>query len=100
MELCGIVAGKDSFFWLGPKPTVLIMNHDLIKEVTLKYVTYEKPHSNPLTRLLAQGIVSLEGDKWAKHRKIINPAFHQEKLKVVLNFDFLFRTFNIQMFKI
>lgn len=73
--------GKDSFFWLGPKPTVLIMNHDLIKEVTLKYVTYEKPHSNPLTRLLAQGIVSLEGDKWAKHRKIINPAFHQEKLK-------------------
>ena len=82
------MAGMNSFFWFGPKPSVLIMEPDLIKEVTTKYITYEKPHANPLSKLLIQGVATYEGDKWAKTRKIINPAFHQEKLKVFLNFKF------------
>ncbi|KAC9469349.1 hypothetical protein E3N88_45778 [Mikania micrantha] len=31
--------------------------------------------------LLARGLANVEGDQWVKHRKIINPAFHVEKLK-------------------
>ncbi|PHT76757.1 Cytochrome [Capsicum annuum] len=76
--------GKKSFIWLGPRPQVFIMDPELIKEVFSKNYLYQKPHSNPLAKLLAQGLVSQEGDKWAKHRKIINLAFHLDKLKHML----------------
>ncbi|XP_027929863.1 cytochrome P450 72A68-like isoform X2 [Vigna unguiculata] len=39
---------------------------------------------NPQLRLVAPGLVSHEGEKWSKHRKIINPAFNLEKLKNML----------------
>ncbi|KAI9083496.1 hypothetical protein K1719_034438 [Acacia pycnantha] len=45
---------------------------------------YPKPHSNPLIRLLVTGLTDYEGEKSAKHRKIINPAFNVEKLKIML----------------
>ncbi|KAK4718483.1 hypothetical protein R3W88_016821 [Solanum pinnatisectum] len=66
--------GKKCFTWMGPRPQVLIMDPELIKE----------PRGNPLGSLFVQGLVSYEKDKWAKHRKIINPAFHLEKLKHML----------------
>ncbi|KAM3302245.1 hypothetical protein P3S67_016747 [Capsicum chacoense] len=76
--------GKKSFIWLGPRPQLLIMDPELIKEVLSKTYLYQKPRGNPLVRLLIHGLASLEEDKWAKHRKIINPAFHLEKLKHML----------------
>lgn len=44
----------------------------------------------PLARRPGGGLVSLEGPKWAKHRKIINPAFHTEKLKVYFSLIVVF----------
>jgi cytochrome P450 len=35
-------------------------------------------------KMLHNGVSSQEGEKWAKHRRIISPAFHLEKLKVTL----------------
>lgn len=43
---------------------------------------FQKPPLNALILILARGLTSLEGEKWAKHRRILNPAFHLEKLKV------------------
>lgn len=79
-------SGKESFIWLGQRPTVIITEPEMIKEVMNKTSVYQKPQNpNPLTKLLARGVGTYEGDKWAKHRRIINPAFHFEKLKVTLS---------------
>ncbi|XP_057792321.1 cytochrome P450 CYP72A219-like isoform X2 [Salvia miltiorrhiza] len=77
--------GNESFFWTGPQPVIIITEVELIKEVLAKYPVYHKvKESNPLTKLFARGLVNYEEDKWAKHRKIINPAFHLDKLKLMV----------------
>lgn len=82
--LC-LYAGKNCFVWFGPKPMILIMESEQIREIFAKNYVYQKPHhSNPVANLLARGIANYEEDKWAKHRKILKPAFHMEKLKVLL----------------
>ncbi|TMW84896.1 hypothetical protein EJD97_024166 [Solanum chilense] len=73
--------GKNCFIWIGPKPMVLVRDAEVIRDVFNKYVLYQKPKPTPLTKLLAQGLASYEEDKWAMHRKILNPAFHMEKIK-------------------
>ncbi|KAL6311129.1 hypothetical protein AAG906_012613 [Vitis piasezkii] len=73
--------GKNSFTWWGPKPVVNIMEPELIRDVLLKHNVFKKPPPHPLSKLLATGVVALEGEQWTKRRKIINPAFHLEKLK-------------------
>ncbi|XP_062087228.1 cytochrome P450 72A397-like isoform X1 [Humulus lupulus] len=73
--------GKDSFMWIGPIPRVNITNPEYLKDIFMKIGDFPKPHSNRLFQFLARGLADYDGHKWAKHRKIINPAFHVEKLK-------------------
>jgi len=67
---------------LGPTPRVTILDPEQIKDVFNKIYDFPKPNANPLVRLLASGLASHEGEKWSKHRRLINPAFNLEKLKV------------------
>jgi len=61
---------------------VTLTDPELIKDVFNKPHDFGKIKMNPQLRLVAPGLVSHEGEKWSKHRKIINPAFNLEKLKV------------------
>ncbi|XP_047329541.1 cytochrome P450 CYP72A219-like [Impatiens glandulifera] len=76
--------GRKSFMWFGHIPRVHILEPELAREVLSKNFNYLKPQTNPLVRILVTGLVTYELDKWVKHRKIINPAFHMEKLKLML----------------
>ncbi|KAJ9554685.1 hypothetical protein OSB04_018730 [Centaurea solstitialis] len=77
-----IHTGKTCFTWKGIRPLVHISEPITIREVLANNYQFQKQRvGNPLTKLLVRGLVDAEADQWAKHRKIINPAFHIEKLK-------------------
>ncbi|PQQ12896.1 cytochrome P450 CYP72A219-like isoform X1 [Prunus yedoensis var. nudiflora] len=73
--------GKNSFVWMGPIPRVHIMNPEELKDAFNRHDDFHKTVKNPIMKSPPPGIVGVEGEQWAKHRKIINPAFHLEKLK-------------------
>nr|GMD92633.1 cytochrome P450 CYP72A219-like [Ipomoea batatas] len=52
--------GKKSFVWLGPKPAVLILEPEMIKEILGNYKDFERP-SNPAMMEMAEGS---EVDVW------------------------------------
>lgn len=80
-----INAGKDYFVWAGPIPMINISKPELIREALTKMQDFQKAKWNPIIDKLFPGLVCYEGEKWSRHRKIINPAFHVEKLKVLPN---------------
>ncbi|KAI9083489.1 hypothetical protein K1719_034431 [Acacia pycnantha] len=76
--------GKNLFMWFGPYPAVTLANPEDIKEVFNNISVFEKVKFNPLGKFLITGVFDYNGEKWVKHRRIINPAFHLEKLKLML----------------
>ncbi|KAK4484640.1 hypothetical protein RD792_007229 [Penstemon davidsonii] len=73
--------GQNSFIWFGPSPRLNITNPEMIKEILSKPELFHKPLPDPIGETIAGRLFSLEDEKWAKHRRLINPAFHLEKLK-------------------
>ncbi|GMI92671.1 cytochrome P450, family 72, subfamily A, polypeptide 15 [Hibiscus trionum] len=74
--------GKISFCWTGTRPRLIIKDPELMKEVLAnKQGHFQKPPLNPIILVLCRGITTLEGEQWSKRRRLINPAFHLEKLK-------------------
>ncbi|KAI6684885.1 hypothetical protein NL676_030798 [Syzygium grande] len=74
--------GKVCLTWIETRPRLIVADPELIKVVLAdKNGHFVKPPSNPLLDLLQLGVSTLEGEKWAKRRKLIIPAFHFEKLK-------------------
>ncbi|KAL5856696.1 hypothetical protein ACOSQ3_004154 [Xanthoceras sorbifolium] len=71
--------------WFGTTPRVAVMDPKLIKAIlTDKSGDIKKTEMNQIVKLFGSGIASYEGEKWVKHRKIIHPAFHIDKLKEML----------------
>lgn len=77
--------GSPFLYWLGCQPRLTVPNPEHCKEVlSNKFGHYPKPEGRPhLKDLLANGLVTLEGEKWTQHRRIVSPAFFLEKLKAM-----------------
>ncbi|XP_024987347.1 cytochrome P450 CYP72A219-like [Cynara cardunculus var. scolymus] len=77
--------GNIFFAWYGPKPMVHVLDPALAKDILSRINDFQKLRkSNPYIKILSQGLIDYDGDKWFKHRKIINPAFHTRKLKYMV----------------
>ncbi|CAI9275401.1 unnamed protein product [Lactuca saligna] len=74
--------GKNFYTWMGPRPFVHVTEPALIRQILANYSRFQKLNGgNPLAKLVARGLADVDADQWEKHRKIINPVFHVEKLK-------------------
>lgn len=76
------ILGENCFIWFGPCPKLAISDPQLMREILAKPDVFHKPQPDPIGETVGGGLLILEDEKWAKHRKIISPAFHTDKLKV------------------
>ncbi|XP_058766154.1 cytochrome P450 716A67-like [Vicia villosa] len=76
------IHGKNSFIWFGTKPMVTLTQPEQIKDVLNKIYEFPK-RNNKIFKSLVSGLASHKGEKWSKHRRLINPAFQLEKLKIM-----------------
>ncbi|XP_062091124.1 cytochrome P450 CYP72A616-like [Humulus lupulus] len=78
--------GNISVVWFGTTPRLIINDPELIKEIlSNKLGHFSKPYISPIIRILTKaGLTVLDGEEWATHRRIINPAFHLERLKEMI----------------
>ncbi|KAL5863169.1 hypothetical protein ACOSQ3_000683 [Xanthoceras sorbifolium] len=77
--------GETFMYWHGTEPKIFISDPELARQVlSNKFGFYPKPQlTPPTTTLLGNGLGFLTGQDWIRHKKIINPAFNIDKLKVI-----------------
>ncbi|KAL7110418.1 hypothetical protein ACP275_05G025100 [Erythranthe tilingii] len=76
------IYGKVFYFWNGEKAELVITEPELVKEVLNKSESYSRTDADKYMRkIIGDGIVASEGEKWVKLRKLANQAFHAENLK-------------------
>ncbi|KAK4434506.1 cytochrome [Sesamum alatum] len=76
--------GKNFLYWFGAKPVLAVADPDMIKEVLMNTSNgrYRRLKLDPLSKqLFGDGLVTLEGEKWAVHRRITGQAFNMERVK-------------------
>ncbi|XP_023546125.1 cytochrome P450 734A1-like [Cucurbita pepo subsp. pepo] len=80
------IYGSKFLVWFGPTVRLAVSDPDLIREIfTSKSELCEKNEPHPLVKQLeGDGLLSLKGQKWALHRKIISPSFHMDNLKLLI----------------
>nr|CAD1840098.1 unnamed protein product [Ananas comosus var. bracteatus] len=77
--------GRTFLYWFGPQPRICVTDPEQTKQVlSNKFGFYIKPEPNPIIfALMGKGLVFSEGSDWARHRRVVNPAFAMDKLKMM-----------------
>lgn len=81
-----VILGETFLYWQGTEPRIFISDHELVKQIlSNKFGFYVKPKTRPeVLKLAGNGLVFANGIDWVRHRRILNPAFSMDKLKVFL----------------
>ncbi|PIA36646.1 hypothetical protein AQUCO_03300094v1 [Aquilegia coerulea] len=74
--------GKVAVTWDGPNPIVVVMDPDMIRDI-LSSDNFLDVGYNPYEKTLV-AVAGYNGKKWTKHRKHLTPAFHLDKLEMML----------------
>uniref|UniRef100_A0ACD5TQF5 Uncharacterized protein n=1 Tax=Avena sativa TaxID=4498 RepID=A0ACD5TQF5_AVESA len=85
---CRKLYGPKHLIWFGTKPRLMISSPELIREVLVVQAEhFDRYEAHPLIcQFEGYGLTNLNGDAWARHRRILSPAFHTENLKPIVPF--------------
>jgi PHYB activation tagged suppressor 1 len=73
-------------YWFGAKPRICNFDCEVARQIlSSKSGHFVKNDAHPtVLELLGKGLVLVDGVDWVRHRRVINPAFAMDKLKVIL----------------
>ncbi|KAL1190851.1 Cytochrome [Cardamine amara subsp. amara] len=80
--------GETFLYWKGTEPRIFISDPELAKQIlSNKLGFFVKPKIRPgFVKLIGpKGLAFVEGAEWVRHRKILNPAFSIDRLKIMTN---------------
>ncbi|VVB03565.1 unnamed protein product [Arabis nemorensis] len=78
--------GETFLYWNGTEPRLCITDTDLAKQIlSNKLGLVVKAKIRPELRNLIgiKGLFFVEGDDWVRHRRILNPSFSIDRLKIM-----------------
>ncbi|TKV95908.1 hypothetical protein SEVIR_9G393700v4 [Setaria viridis] len=77
--------GEPFLYWYGPQARICIFDYELARQIlSSKSGHFVKNDAHPtLLALVGKGLGFMEGTDWVRHRRIINPAFTIDKLKMM-----------------
>uniref|UniRef100_A0A0E0PUJ3 Cytochrome P450 n=1 Tax=Oryza rufipogon TaxID=4529 RepID=A0A0E0PUJ3_ORYRU len=77
--------GKVFVSWSGATPALCVGDYAMVKQILSDRTgLYGKPEPEPsILALIGNGLIFIGGDDWARHRRVVHPAFAMDKLKMM-----------------
>ncbi|XP_066350530.1 cytochrome P450 709B2-like [Miscanthus floridulus] len=77
--------GGPFLYWFGAQPRICLLDYESVRQVLFnKSGHFFKSDVHPtFLAMLGKGLVLVEGTDWVRHRRVVNPAFAMDKLKMM-----------------